>query len=85
MTDRTSDVINGEQPAAPSSVSHEQFQYSNTEYLGLSKREAFAMAAMQGMSSHPDFYGQSKDFADNIAKDSVAIADALLKELSNES
>ena len=49
--------------------------------IGLTKREAFAMAAMQGMSSHPDFYGQSNDFAKNIAKDSVNFADALLAEL----
>jgi len=48
---------------------------------GLTKREAFAMAAMQGMSSHPEFYGQSGEFANNIASDCVKFADALLKEL----
>jgi hypothetical protein len=45
------------------------------------KREHFAGLAMQGMSSHPDFYGQSTDFAEIIARDSVKLADALLKEL----
>jgi len=49
---------------------------------GLTKREAFAMAAMQGMSSDPEFYGQSVEFAKNIAVDCVKLADALLAELS---
>ncbi|HHZ71193.1 MAG TPA: hypothetical protein EYN54_13160 [Methylococcaceae bacterium] len=50
--------------------------------MGLTKREVFAMAAMQGMSSNPEFYGQSVDFAKNIAVDCVKFADALLAELS---
>ena len=54
----------------------------NPECQGLTKREAFAMAAMQGMSSNPEFYGQSVDFAKNIAVDCVKFADALLAELS---
>jgi hypothetical protein len=37
---------------------------------------------MQGMSSDPEFYGQSVNFAKNIAIDSVKLADALLEELS---
>ncbi len=49
---------------------------------GLTKREHFAGLAMQGMSSHPEFYCGNPKFADGIAKDSVKFADALLKELA---
>ena len=48
---------------------------------GLTKREAFAMAAMQGIMSNAfgDYVGQS--WADDMTSDSVKAADALLKEL----
>ena len=52
----------------------------NNEY-GLTKREYFAGLAMQGMSSHPDFYGNSETFSNDIARDCVKFADALLEEL----
>ena len=45
---------------------------------GLTKREMFAMAAMQGMVNTENFSGVPTDLAAN----SVTYADALLKELS---
>lgn len=69
---------NGSTPAAPFTAKPE---YQHQE-IGLTKREHFAAMAMQGMSSHPEFYGTSTAFAENIARDSVKLADALLKELS---
>lgn len=44
---------------------------------GLTKREMFAMAAMQGLASSASDYSRFYE----MAKDAVAIADALLAEL----
>jgi hypothetical protein len=53
---------------------------------GLSKREIFAMAAMQGLLSNPDYNCPSrpKDIVTtmNTAKAAIHYADALLNELS---
>ena len=82
------DIKNGDLPVTPLVMDNgHPYHAGNVVFenkpltSGLSKREAFAMAAMQGLSSHPDFYGQSSNFAKNIAIDSVQIADALLLEL----
>tara|TARA_R110000772_G_scaffold186279_2_gene297504 strand:+ start:513 stop:758 length:246 start_codon:yes stop_codon:yes gene_type:complete len=45
---------------------------------GLTKREAFAMAAMQGILSHAFGRGTKEE----LAVQSLACADALLKELA---
>lgn len=45
---------------------------------GLTKREAFAMAAMQGILVGAEAW------VNDIAKDAVTMADALLKELDRE-
>lgn len=70
-------LTNGDQPANPVVETDNCINI----VTGLTKREAFAMAAMQGMSSHPDFYNMSESFADTIVIDCVKFADALLKEL----
>jgi hypothetical protein len=44
---------------------------------GLSKREAFAMAALQGILSNP----MRANVGENPAKDAVLYADELLKQL----
>ena len=49
-------------------------------YEGLTKREHFAGLAMQGLMSDEDEYLQWSD----LAKDSVAVADALLKALEQD-
>lgn len=58
-------------------------------HLGLTKREAFAMAAMQGMLAGPQCQALREmeslgDFDETLAKWSVDAADALLKELAKE-
>ena len=45
--------------------------------IGLSKREMFAMAAMQGLCSHSGDY----QLDTHLAQDAVMYADALLSEL----
>ena len=72
-------VINGELPSAPSTVTDKHLLLSSTHYLGMTKREAFAMAAMQGFCA--------ADTDDTltvtmIAEFAVEASDALLRELS---
>jgi len=51
---------------------------------GLTKREAFAMVAMQGILSNP-YWNEFGDFsADGIAESATRNADALLAELAKE-
>jgi len=47
---------------------------------GLTKREAFAMAAMQGMCGHTGYCDENWQAI--ISKNSVEMADLLLKELA---
>ena len=51
---------------------------SAPEYGGLTKRERFAMAAMQGMNSNPEYIA---DGYDEIASSAVEQADEILKQL----
>lgn len=75
------DIKNADLPANPTQYQDSCNGELYSDNTGMTKREAFAMAAMQGMSSHPDFYGNSKDFAEVISASSVLLADALLAEL----
>lgn len=49
----------------------------NTIEQGLTKRELFAAMAMLGCLGHPDDF----DSLEQLAKDAVTVADALLKAL----
>ena len=77
---------NGDLPAMPSGVlqdSHNCGEYPlNT---GLTKREQFAMAAMQGLLSgqngSANLYESAPDWVRNVSEASVEFADALLAEL----
>lgn len=53
----------------------------NVTSYGLTKRERFAMAAMQGFMANTGSYGEGNGPFDISAR-SVEIADALLKELA---
>ena len=78
------DIKNADTPANPTHYSNftnahggiDEF-YSDNE--GLTKREAFAMAAMQGLLSTEQGCNQRNMI---IAERAVEVADALLKELS---
>lgn len=61
----------GNQPAYPNPTNFTQG--------GLTKREAFALAAMQGSLSHPQQHGKPK----SVAIWAVKYADAMLAELAN--
>ena len=67
---------NGSEPAKPVTIT----EYTPngyecvTEFLGLTKREYFAAMTLQGLSL-------SGDTAEDIAKQAVDLADALLSEL----
>jgi hypothetical protein len=63
---------NADMPAVP-------VQDARRYYPGLTKREAFAMAAMQGLLANPETTPAS---AQEIAEWSVYQADALLAELA---
>ncbi len=69
---------NGDLPAMPVSTSESICQMTGTlkpEFAGLTKREMFAMAAMQGLFVKEDVN------INNAARFAVEIADALLAEL----
>ena len=55
--------------------------YGAPTATGLTKREAFAMAAMQGLSANIGDYN-STGWERSISRDAVIIADALLNELN---
>jgi len=45
------EVNNGDTPASPTKHNSEHFEHTNHYTTGLTKREVFAMAAMQGLLS----------------------------------
>lgn len=70
---------NKDKPAYPTKNHKMEHDRSTHGHWGLSKRERFAMAAMQGLcASESDEHWWEHD---NLAKESVMRADALLAEL----
>lgn len=71
-------IKNGESPAMPLDYQHHNTRgdYVKKSLSGLTKREKFAMAAMQGFLSSGVNWGVT-----HIAEASVSQADALLKQL----
>lgn len=57
-------------------------QYAPTAFGGLTKREMFAMYAMQGLLSANATYNGKTNDRSALAKDAIAFANALLEELS---
>ena len=82
-----SDIKNGDMPVTPLVMDNgHPYHASNVAFdnkpltSGLSKREAFAMAAMQGLCANPSYI--SEEWVELITRESVRVADALLLELS---
>ena len=75
---------NGDKPASPSEVKYHDGQRGVDVHefnSGMSKREAFAMAAMQGLVAGDP---AGKMSPRGIAENSVLLADALLAALEND-
>ena len=58
-----------------------QFEIIESLWPGMTKREAFAMAAMQGFCTSSSWASEKPL---TVARDSIVIADALLSALSKE-
>lgn len=72
---------NGNTPAMP--VTHDSNDVRES-HQGLTKREMFAMHAMQALLSDSDYaelYDTRDEWISSITKNSCELADALLKEL----
>lgn len=81
-------IKNGDLPAMPQTNADNLCQQTGTvkrEHAGLTKREMFAMAALQGLLSGTDgdsaLFETAPDWVRNIAEASVEFSDALLAEL----
>ena len=75
---------NADLPAMPQNNSETLCQQTGTPnpmHSGLTKREMFAMAAMQGILSSGATYKGSAENRNLLAADAVAHAEALLAEL----
>lgn len=77
---------NGSKPAYPQYQEHHAPNIvENITEGGLTKREMFAMAAMQGLMSVPDkgsFKGM-EDMVRSCAENAIMVADELLKQLES--
>lgn len=71
-------MTNGNESIFPDDKDNPQF---NSVHYGLTKREHFAAMAMQGMYSNNGMVDQF-GYAETLAKEAVAIADALIKALN---
>lgn len=69
----------GADMAFPANGLHKDSTYENADWTGLSKREYFAAAALQGMLASGD---GEEEHPTRIAEYAVECADALLKALS---
>lgn len=58
--------------------------YISDPQVGLTKREVFAMTAMQGLASNPEWAYNDDTNIKGLANDAVRIADALLAALAKE-
>jgi hypothetical protein len=77
---------NADMPAMPTSPNSNDPEWAAARTGGLTKREMFAMAAMQGMLSHPDVIHANDDeehetIAHAVAANAVLMADVLLSKL----
>ena len=77
-------ITNGNDPANPVLTQSPSLQ--NQTSLGLTKREQFAMAAMQGLLANPDFTGSfsyhSEMHYKTVSDVAVSHADALIAALN---
>jgi hypothetical protein len=86
---------NGDLPAFPAVLEElirkrgNETHYGDVKYAGLTKREQFAMAAMQGLcadivSVYENLCGDGTVPTEYVAKQAANMADALLAELESK-
>lgn len=73
-------TTNPNAPVFPTPPEHYELK-DKGQTPGLTKREAFAAMAMQGICAGPDFAGMSEE---TIAESAVSQADALIAALNRE-
>jgi hypothetical protein len=73
---------NKDLPAFPTEIEYDEKSGTSTISHGLTKREYFAACAMQAtdLEAYANNYGNK--WAYEVAKDSIAMADELLKQLN---
>jgi|TARA_R100000027_G_scaffold67691_1_gene67819 hypothetical protein len=79
-------IKNGDMPAMPLDYQHHNTRgdYVKKGLSGLTKREQFAMAAMQGILSNPYWNEYGEYTPDAVSKSATEYADALLEQLENQ-
>lgn len=78
-----SEILNGDLPAFARAEAGTEFNTTSHAQDGLTKREIFAMAAMQGLVSNPNII-DNKNGQEWISDEAVKYADALLTQLSKQ-
>lgn len=79
-------MSNGNEPAYPGciAVGPADDQYEST-WPGLTKREAFAMAALTGILANPGCTAKNvTDITDDVARHALLFADSLLAALGSK-
>lgn len=74
---------NADMPASPATDSNGPFMQGMNPSIGLTKREAFAMAAMQGLCANPNKDLVARD-AEQMAYLATEQADCLLSALQGD-
>ncbi len=74
---------NGKDPIYPRPHQNSDGTIQHDVYIGLTKREYFAGLAMQGLLANPTGYSD-REWQSHVIKDSVAMADKLLKALEEQ-
>ena len=76
------DIKNADTPASPTQYQDSCNGELYSDNTGLTKREAFAMEAMQGLCANQYFVADRDSSYKEIASNAKFMADALLEELS---
>lgn len=72
---------NKDKPAYPLEYPANAYDPGALKYYGLSKREMFAMAAMQGLAANSN--SGSQHIPTNLIREAIELADQLLKQLES--
>lgn len=76
----------GSQPAHPFAQTSESYQITGTQHVGMTKREEFAKAALQGVLANPAYTEQERsgETSDSPASAALCHADELVALLAKD-